>query len=73
MRIECRPMTNFNHPNSTPSSFRTKLGSYVTGLAIGFILLGFFMYQKSRAEKRDAQRIQQQLDQSQQVPTGSTP
>lgn len=48
-------MAYIKHTNSTPSSFRSKLGSYVTGLAIGFFLLGVFMYQKNRSEARLAQ------------------
>ncbi|MDF1870100.1 MAG: hypothetical protein P1U30_06885 [Phycisphaerales bacterium] len=51
-------MAHPQHPDSTPSSFRSKLGSYCTGLAIGFILLGFFMYQKHRSEQRAQERIQ---------------
>lgn len=76
MRIQCNPMSNFNHPNSTPSSFRSKLGSYATGLAIGCILMGFFFYQKHRAQQRNSQHIEQLLDQQQQspnTPVESTP
>mgnify|MGYP003630631697 FL=1 len=51
-------MAHPQHPNSTPSSFRSKLGSYCTGLVIGFILLGFFMFQKHLSEKRTQERIQ---------------
>ncbi len=60
-------MSKFENPNSTPSSFRSKLGSYCTGLAIGFILLGFFMYQKHRSEQQDA--AQQQANQPAQEST----
>lgn len=60
-------MSEFENPNSTPSSFRSKLGSYCTGLAIGFILLGFFMYQKHRSEQQDA--VQQQTNQPAQEST----
>ncbi len=62
MRIKSHNMSRFDNPNSSPSSFRSKLGSYVTGLAIGFLLLGFFMLQKHRSEQRAAS--QQQINQS---------
>jgi len=39
----------------SPSKFREKLGMYLTGVAIGFLLLGFFMYQKHRAQQASAQ------------------
>ncbi|MFK7759764.1 MAG: hypothetical protein AB8C13_07455 [Phycisphaerales bacterium] len=56
-------MTKFQHQSSSPTSFRSKLSSYVTGLAIGFCLLGFFMYQKHRSEQRHAQKNQQSTQQ----------
>ncbi|MGJ8635837.1 MAG: hypothetical protein ACSHX5_03225 [Phycisphaerales bacterium] len=69
-------MAYINNPNSTPSSFRTKLGAYVTGLAIGFFLLGVFMLQKSRSEARLAEaEAAQQVESQQQTPAvdGTTP
>lgn len=69
-------MAYINHPNSTPSSFRSKLGSYLTGLAIGFFLLGVFMLQKSRSEARLAEaEAAQQVESPQQTPAvdGTTP
>jgi len=41
--------TDHDRSAQSPSKFREKLGVYLTGVAIGFILLGFFMYQKNRA------------------------
>ena len=60
------------NPNSSPSSFRSKLGSYCTGLAIGFILLGFFMYKKHMSQQQASQQIQQE-QQQQQPPSETTP
>ena len=39
------------NPNSTPSNFRSKLGSYMYGLAIGCMIMGFFYIMKSGAQK----------------------
>ncbi|MBO6514176.1 MAG: hypothetical protein JJ974_09455 [Phycisphaerales bacterium] len=61
-------MTYTKHANSTPSSFRSKLGAYMTGLAIGFFLLGMFMLQKSRSEARLAEAEAVQQLESQQTP-----
>jgi len=68
-------MSYIQHPNSTPSSFRSKLGSYCTGLAIGFILMGFFFYQKHRSQQRSQQQNQlvEQIPQSTNAPSGNTP
>lgn len=69
-------MTYIKHTNSTPSSFRSKLGSYVTGLAIGFFLLGVFMFQKSRSQARLAETESAQQVESQQPTSdanGTTP
>lgn len=68
---------------STPAQFRSKLGTYLTGVMIGFILLGMIYYQKHLATQRqqreqDAQ-AQQAGEQSQQPdthapnPSGSQP
>lgn len=69
MGIQFGPMSYSEHPNSTPSSFRSKLGSYATGLGIGFMLMGFFFYQKYQSQQRAKQRMQQ-VDQA---PAGNTP
>lgn len=37
---------------STPAQFRSKLGTYLTGVMIGFILLGMIYYQKHLATQR---------------------
>ncbi len=44
---------------STPTQLRSKLGTYLTGVAIGFFLLGTFYYQKHKATQR--QQANQQL------------
>lgn len=46
---------NPNSDTQSPSRFRQKLGVYLSGVAIGFLLLGFFMYQKHRAEQASSQ------------------
>lgn len=67
-------MAYIKHENSTPSSFRSKLGSYVTGLAIGFFLLGIFMIQKSRSEARLAESESiNQVETQPPVPDGINP
>ncbi|MDF1808700.1 MAG: hypothetical protein P1U42_03300 [Phycisphaerales bacterium] len=51
---------DFNSNRSTPSQFRSKLGTYLTGVFIGFLILGGIYYQKHLATKRlDAQRAQE--------------
>lgn len=56
---------------STPAQFRSKLGTYLTGVAIGFIILGAIYYQKHRATQRlQAQKQAEQSDQSN-LPTPS--
>lgn len=41
----------------TPSAFRQRLGYYVTGLAIGFLMLGVMWYIKAQAKAhQDAAR-----------------
>jgi CHASE3 domain sensor protein len=68
-------MSYIQHPNSTPSSFRSKLGSYCTGLAIGCILMGFFFYQKHRSQQRSQQQNQHvdQITDTPNPPTGLAP
>ncbi|MCA9303372.1 MAG: hypothetical protein KC996_04555 [Phycisphaerales bacterium] len=54
-----QPTTNNNR--STPAQLRSKLGTYLTGVAIGFILLGAIYYQKHRATQRyNAEKAAQQ-------------
>lgn len=55
--------TNHN-PNSTPAQFRRKLGTYMTGVAIGFMFLGMVYYFKWQSQQRelDAQRAAQQQE-----------
>jgi len=37
-----------------PSNFRQRLGYYLTGLAIGFTILGLFWYARAQAAKHQA-------------------
>lgn len=55
-----------NNKFSTPTQFRSKLGTYLTGVIIGFLLLGAIYYQKHLATKyQQAQRdAQVESDQS---------
>ncbi len=57
-----------NNARSTPAQFRSKLGTYLTGVAIGFTFLGMVYYFKAQAVKRDQQ--QRQAAQEQQQETG---
>lgn len=56
---------------STPAQFRSKLGTYLTGVAIGFILLGSIYFFKSRAVQREQAALQQQQESGDQ--SGATP
>jgi len=53
-----------NDNRSTPAQFRSKLITYLTGVAIGFTLLGGIYYQKHRATQR--LQKQKQSEQAQQ-------
>ena len=53
-----------HNPASTPAQFRSKLGTYLTGVAIGFILLGSIYFFKSRAVQREQAALQQQQQES---------
>ena len=46
--------------------FRSKLATYLTGVAIGFMLLGFFMMKKQQAveAEQDAASVQEQPESS---------
>lgn len=53
------------NPSSTPAQFRSKLGTYLTGVAIGFLFLGmvyFFKYQASQRERAQRQQEMQQQE-----------
>lgn len=53
-------MPTIPHDNrSTPAKFRSKLGAYLTGVAIGFALLGTVYYFKARAVEREQARQQE--------------
>ncbi|MAO24734.1 MAG: hypothetical protein CMJ35_04360 [Phycisphaerae bacterium] len=61
-----------NNAKSTPAQFRSKLGTYLTGVAIGFTFLGTVYYFKAQAVKRDQeQRAAAQEQQQQQQEAGS--
>jgi len=42
-------LPNSNNEYSTPAQFRSKLGSYLTGVIIGFTLLGMIYLMKNIA------------------------
>ena len=54
----------------SPAKFREKLGVYLTGVAIGFVLLGFFSYMKNQAKQNQAVTPQQDAPSQ---PDGSAP
>ncbi len=47
---------------STPEQFRSKLGTYMTGVAIGCLLLGTLFYQKHKAVQRQQAAAQSASD-----------
>ncbi len=60
---------------STPAQFRSKLGTYATGVAIGSLALGTIFYQKHKAIKRQ-QAAAQTIDNTTPAATpkpGTTP
>lgn len=64
-----------NNPSSTPAQFRSKLGTYLTGVAIGFLMLGMIYFFKHQATQREQAR-QEQTNQTQQGtgdPSGAQP
>lgn len=61
--------SNPSDNRSTPAQFRSKLGTYLTGVAIGFLLLGLVYYFKARAVEREQAR--QQDSSATQQETGS--
>jgi uncharacterized membrane protein len=65
-----------HNPSSTPAQFRSKLGTYLTGVAIGFVFLGFVYFFKHQATKREqasAEQTQQVPQESGVDPTGAQP
>lgn len=54
------------NPSSTPAQFRSKLGTYLTGVAIGFGFLGMVYYFKHQATLRDRAQRQQDMQQQEQ-------
>ena len=48
-----------NNPSSTPAQFRSKLGTYLSGVAIGFMMLGIIYFFKHKATQREQARIDQ--------------
>ena len=52
-----------NQPHLTQpqgSPFLKKLGTYLFGVAIGFLILGWFQYKKSTATQQQRQQLQDQ-------------
>lgn len=68
-----RPPASDN-PNSTPAQFRSKLGTYLTGVVIGFAMLGMIYFFKHQAVERErAQEQQTQTQQDTGEPSGALP
>lgn len=58
-----------HNPSSTPAQFRSKLGTYLTGVAIGFMMLGIIYFFKHQATQRQQAEFEQtQSNQQQQQP-----
>ncbi|GEM_PF-4577524 len=54
-------MDNEQHmPQPQGSPFLKKLGTYLFGVAIGFVILGWFQYKKSVAAQQQRQQMQEQ-------------
>jgi len=47
----------------TKNPFMRKLGTYLTGVAIGFLLLGWFQYRKGIAAQQQRQRLLSEAEQ----------
>ena len=56
-----------HNPSSTPAQFRSKLGTYLTGVAIGFIFLGMVYIFKYQASQRERAQRQQEMQQQETV------
>lgn len=54
---------NTHNPASTPAQFRSKLGTYLTGVAIGFLFLGMVSLLKYQASQRERAQRQQEMQQ----------
>ncbi|MCR9075438.1 MAG: hypothetical protein NXI07_05300 [bacterium] len=68
------PPSRERNPNSTPSQFRSKLGTYLTGVAIGFTLLGMIYFFKHQAVQREqARQDQSHAQQDTGEPSGAKP
>lgn len=61
-----------SEPN-TGRSFKDKLGIYLTGVAIGLMLLGWFQYRKGIARRQQAAQTQQNQPQQSDQPASTTP
>jgi hypothetical protein len=64
------------NPSSTPAQFRSKLGTYLMGVAIGFTMLGMiylFKHQATQRQQAEFERTQQQQQQETGDPSGAQP
>ena len=66
-----------HNPSSTPAQFRSKLGTYLTGVAIGFMMLGIIYFFKHLATQRQQAEFEQtqstQQPQETDDPSGAQP
>lgn len=57
---------------STPAQFRSKLGAYLTGTVIGFLILGSIYYQKHLMTQRIQANAQAEAENDAQAQPAST-
>lgn len=51
-----------SNPSSTPAQLRSKLGTYLSGVAIGFTMLGIIYFFKHQATQRQQAQGQAQIE-----------
>jgi uncharacterized membrane protein YciS (DUF1049 family) len=70
--MQSNPQSNSSSGLSTPAQFRSKLGTYLTGVIIGFMILAGIYYQKYLSTQRiEAEAKSQQTENHSPASTGS--
>lgn len=66
---------DLHNPSSTPAQFRSKLGTYLSGVAIGFTMLGIIYLFKHQATQRQQAELERTKEQQQETgdPSGAQP